>query len=186
MHYLHTEEALNIVSEHRFPRPWVRRMASRLVALGLIAAAMSIIVEFILGLVVGPIFCGMAFFTAMLSIALLQRSVLHPQIGVTSGGLYVQPMIWKAQFVPWDALAEIVAHPLVYNDDAMGRLLHGKRYRRREGVVVLVRPEAGLWPVYRLIGQLSGAGNQPGFALSTTTHTHYDTLVQTIREHLNA
>ena len=50
-----------------------------------------------------------------------------------------------------------------------------------QGIVVIVKPEAGLWPVYRLIGALAGAGNRPGFALSSTTHTDYDTLVQTIQ-----
>ncbi len=176
---------LNVVSEHRYPRPLVRRVASRLVAAGLALAAIAIVVQLALALVFSPLLCGTAFFTAMLAIPLLQRTVLHPEIGVTGDGLYVQPMIWRAQFVPWGALAEIVAHPLVYNDDAMGRLLHGKRYRPRQGVVVVVKPEAGLWPVYRLIGSLAGAGNRHAFALSSTTHTSYESLVETIRKRLN-
>ncbi len=93
-------------------------------------------------------------------------------------------MLWRAQDVPWAALAGITDHPLVFNDDAVGRLLYGKRYRRREGWVVLVKPEAGLSPVYRLIGGLAGAGNTPAFAISSTTHTDYETLVSAIRSHL--
>ncbi len=176
---------LNILSEHRYPQPIVRRIVSRLVAVGLALAAVAIIAELILALVVGPLLCGIAFFTAMLMIVLLQRSALHPEISVTNDGLYVQPMVWRAQLVPWETLEEIVAHPLVYNDEAMGRLLHGKRYRPRQGVVVLVKPEAGLWPVYRLIGALAGGGNRPGFALSSTTHTGYEALVERIRTRLS-
>ena len=173
-----------IVSEHRYPRPVVRRLVSRLLAISLVLAAVSILAEIVLAFAIGPLLCGMAFFTAMLSIVLPQRSVLHPEIRVAADGLNVQPMIWRAQVVPWNALAEIVAHPLVYNDEATGRLWHGKRYRPRRGIVVLVRPEAGLWPVYRLIGALAGAGNRPGFAISSTTHTDYDSLEQAIRGHI--
>jgi hypothetical protein len=171
----------SVVSEHRYPRPLVRRIASCLVAVGSALAVVSIAVEIFLALFVSPLLCGIAFFTAILAIPLLQRSVLHPEISVVDGGLSVQPMIWRAQFVPWDSVAEIVTHPLVYNDEAMGRLLHGKGYRPRQGIVVIVKPEAGLWPVYRLVGALAGAGNRPGFALSSTTHTDYETLVQTIQ-----
>ena len=174
-----------IVSEHRYPRPIVRRLVSCLLVISLVLAAVSILAEIVLAFAIGPLLCGMAFFTAVLSVVLLQRSVLHPEIQVTADGLFVQPMIWRAQFVPWHALAEIVAHPLVYNDEAMGRILRGKRYRPRAGVVVIVKPGAGLLPLYRLVGALAGAGNRPGFALSSTTHTDYDGLVQTIRGHLS-
>ncbi len=170
-----------ILSEHRFPRPTIRRITAWLLAVGLAAAVTAIVIQLILALVIGPLFCGMAFFTAMLLIVLLQRTVLHPAITLTESGLRLQPMIWRAQLVPWSALAGITDHPLVFNDEAMGRLLHGKRYRRREGLVVLVKPEAGLLPVYRLIGGLAGAGNTPAFAISSTTHTDYEALVSAIR-----
>jgi len=172
------------LSEHRFPRPTIRRITARLVGLGLIVTITAIIGQLVLALVIGPLLCGTAFFTAMLLIALLQRTVLHPEITVTDNGLRLQPILWQAQSVPWSALAGITDHPLVFNDDAMGRLLYGKRYRRREGLVVLVRPEAGLSPIYRLIGGLAGAGNTPAFAISSTTHTDYETLVSAIRAHL--
>jgi hypothetical protein len=174
----------NVVSEHRYPRPLVRRLVSRLLAVTIALAVVSI-AEVILALFVSPLLCGIAFFTAILVIPLLQRSVLHPEITVTDDGLYVQPMIWRAQLVPWDCVAEIVAHPLVYNDEAMGRVLHGKRYVPRQAVVVIVKSDAGVWLIYRLIGALAGAGNRPGFALSSTTHTSYDALIQTIRGRLS-
>jgi hypothetical protein len=111
--------------------------------------------------------------------------VLHPEISVHDEGLTVQPMLWKAQFVRWGTITGIVSHPLVYNDEAMGRVLHGKNYRPREGVVITVKAESGLWPIYRLVGNLAGAGNTRAFALSSTTHTNYHELVETIKAHIS-
>ena len=176
-----------IVRQHRDPHPRVRRIVSGLLALGLVTVVAAMAAQVVLAWVTaGWLFCGTALLTAILVIPLLMRTVLHPEIGVSQAGLHVQPMIWRAQFVPWNAFTGIIAHPLVTNDDAMGRILYGKRYRRREGIVVVAGRESGLWPVYRLVGSLAGAGNRPAFALSSTTHTDYEALVVTIREHLDA
>ncbi len=176
-----------VVSQHRSPHPRVRRIVSGLLALGLVTLVAATAAQVVLAWVTaGWLFCGTAFFTAILAIPLLMLTVLHPEIGVSQDGLHVQPMIWRAQFVPWNALTGIIAHPLVTNDETMGRILHGKRYRRREGIVVVAGRESGLGPVYRLVGSLAGAGDMPAFALSSTTHTDYEGLGATIREHLDA
>jgi hypothetical protein len=176
-----------VVSQHRDPHPRVRRIVSGLLALGLITAIAASAAQVILAWVTaGWLFCGTALLTAILVIPLLMGTVLHPEIGVSQAGLHIQPMIWRAQFVPWNAFTGIIAHPLVTNDETMERILYGKRYRRREGIVVVAGRESGLGPVYRLVGSLAGAGNTPAFALSSTTHTDYETLVATIREHLDA
>jgi hypothetical protein len=174
----------DVLAEHHFPRPRVRRIVSQLLALGLMLATLAIIVQLLLVLLVGPLLCGTAFLTAVLVLPLLLRTVLHPEIDVSRAGLMLHPMLWPAQFVPWEALTDMVAHPLLYNDEAMGRVLHGKRYRPRQGAVVVLRREAKLWPVYRLVGQLAGAGNVPAFAVSNTTHTNYDGLISALRTHV--
>jgi hypothetical protein len=173
-----------IVAEYRFPHPRIRQAVARLLALGLIAAALAILVQLLLIPFAGPLLCVSAFLTAVLVLPLLLRTVLHPEISVTSDGVILRPMLWPAQFVAWTALTQIVAHPLVYNDVAMGRALYGKRYRPREGAVVVLNPAANVWPVYRLVGQLAGAGNVPAFAISSTTHTGYESLIGLLREHL--
>ena len=171
-------------AEYRFPRPGVRRFVARLLALSLISAALAVVAQLVLALFVTPLICGTAFLTAVLSVPLLLRTVLHPEISVSQTGLTLHPMLWPAQFVAWDALIDIVTHPLVYNDEAMGRVLHGKNYRPRQGAVVVLSTAARVWPMYRLVGQVAGAGNCPAFAISSTTHSNYDTLIDTIRRHI--
>ncbi len=175
-----------IVAEYRYPLPRVRKVVARLLALCLGAAFLAIIAQVVLSLVAGPLLCGSALLTSILTLPMLLRTVLHPEISVTDAGVILHPMLWPAQFVAWDSLTQIVAHPLVYNDAAMGRVLYGKSYRPREGTVVVISPGVNVWPVYRLVGQLAGAGNVPAFAISSTTHADYGRLLSTLREHVKA
>jgi hypothetical protein len=173
-----------IVAEYRFPHPRIRQVVARLLALGLVAAALAILIQLLLIPLAGPLLCVSTLLTAVLVIPLLLQTALHPEISITSDGLILRPMLWPPQFVAWDSLTQIVAHPLIYNDAAMGRVLYGKRYRPREGAVVVLNPAAHVWPVYRLVGQLAGAGNVPAFAISNTTHTGYESLIKLLREHV--
>lgn len=173
-----------IVSVHHYPRPAVRRISAGLLAVALMIDSLALIVEFVLGFLAGPLFFGMAVFTAILLIPLLMRTVLHPEIELTANGLTLHPMIWKAQFVSWENLKGRVEHPLIFNDEATGRLLHGKNYRPREGMVIVVEDSAGLLPFYRIIGGVAGAGNHPAFAISSTTHTDYGRLRDAFGQHL--
>src|SRR5690242_16942304 len=114
------------VTVFRYPRPWLRRVVSRALALSLVIAVVALVAEIILVFVVGPLLCGIAGFTAILTIPLLMRTVLHPEIEIVGDGLRLSPMLWPPQTVRWGDLTGIIAHPLVYNDPAMGRTLHGK------------------------------------------------------------
>jgi hypothetical protein len=173
-----------IVAEYRFPHPRIRQSVAWLLALGLMAAALAILIQLLLIPFAGPLLCVSALLTAVLAIPLLLQTALHPEISIASDGLILHPMLWPPQFVAWTALTQIVAHPLVYNDPAMGRVLYGRHYHPREGAVVVLNPAANVWPVYRLVGQLAGAGNVPAFAISSTTHTGYESLIGLLREHL--
>src|SRR5258708_2138267 len=178
--------SIQVITVHRYPRTWLRQIERVGLALALIVAILAIILEITLAFVAGPLLCGMAVFTAILLIPLLMRTVLHPEIDVTADGLLLCPMLWPAQFVAWHDLTQIIAHRLVVNDPPMGRTVHGKNYRRREGVVILVNPRARLSPVYRLVGGLAGAKTSPAFAISSTTHTDYPVLLDTIRAHVDS
>src|SRR5258708_33685814 len=178
--------SIRVITVHRYPRPWLRHIERVGLALALIVAAVAIILELTLAFVAGPLLCGMAVFTAILLIRLLMRTVLHAEIDVTADGWLLRPMLWSSQCVAWRDLTQIIAHPLVVNDPAMGRTLHGKNYRPREGVVILVHPRARLSPVYRLVGGLAGARTSPAFAISSTTHTDYPVLLDTIRAHVDS
>jgi hypothetical protein len=171
--------------EYRYPRPRLRRVVARLLALSLSLAALAVLGQLILAISGRPLFGVSALITATLMIPLVMRTVMHPEIQVTGEGVRLVPMLWQAQSIPWTAITGIVSHPLVYNDDAMGRVLHGKNYRPREGVVILVRRDSGLLAFYRLVGNVAGEGNTPAFALSSTTHMNYAELLDTIRAHLD-
>lgn len=174
-----------VLTTHRYPRPWLRKIERIGLALAEITAGAAIVLEITLAFIERPLLCGMAVFTAILLIPLSMRTVLHPEIDVTADGLILHPMLLRAQFVAWEHLTRIVAHPLVVNDPAMGRTLHGKNYRPREGVVIIVDPRAGLSPAYRLVGGLAGAGTLPAFAISSTTHTDYPVLLEVVVRHVD-
>jgi len=131
----------------------------------------------------GWLFSGTAIFTVILMLPLLIGSVIHPAISMTGDGLILQPLIGHAQFVRWEDLTGTAPHPLIFNDEATGRLLYGKRYRPREGLIVLVAATAGLSPLYRLVGGIAGASLSAAFGISSTTHENYDVLVEQIRQH---
>lgn len=131
----------------------------------------------------GLLFCGTLFFTALLFIPLLAQSVLYPEITVTDDGLLLRPMVWRAQFVPRASIAGIAANPFIRDNPALGRLLHGRNYRPREGMVVLVNGSARLLPFYRLIAPLVGGNTLRapyGFALSNRAQANYAALARVI------
>ncbi len=147
----------------------------------------AILGQVLLALAAGPLFllqCGSALLTGILTIPLLLQTVLHPAITLRRDGLEVAPMLWQAQFIPWSAIRGIVPHPLVHNDEAVGRHLYGRGYRARQGAVILVDPGLRLSPLYRLVGGLAGAGNAPAFAISSTTHEGFELLRAAIEEHI--
>ena len=179
-----------VISQHRSPHPHLRRIAARLLALGLILMGSAVILQIVLMMVLGGsgmpgwLFGGTAFFTVILMVPLLIGTVIHPELSITRDGIILQPMMWRSTMVAWGAVKGMTVHPLIFNDEATGKLLYGKRYRPREGMVVLVANSAGLSPLYRLIGWIAGAGNLSAFGISSTTHTDYEELVQQIREHI--
>lgn len=172
------------MTKHNHPRPYLRRAATRLIAVGLIGALIGIIAQMILGMILAPLFFGTAFFTAVLMIPLLMQSVLYPEITVLEEGLRLKPMLWEAATLPWSAIREIVPHPLIYNDEVVGQHLHGKKYRPREGVIVIIRRVPGLSPLYLLVGMIAEQWGMHAFAISSTTHTEYQKLVQEIQNQL--
>src|SRR4051794_24169185 len=95
----------DIISEHHYPHPAIRRIIAGLLAIALVIDVLALIVELVLGFLAGPLLFAMAGFTAILLIPLLMRTVLHPEIELTANGLTLHPMIWKAQFVAWENLA---------------------------------------------------------------------------------
>jgi hypothetical protein len=176
------------ISFHGHPRPRLHRIRARLTGLALIVMLAAILGQALLALAAGPLallLCGSALLTGILTIPLLLQTVLHPAITLRRDGLEIAPMLWQAQFIPWSAIRGIVPHPLVHNDEAVGRHLYGRGYRARQGTVILVNPDGlRLSPLYQLVGGLAGAGNVPAFAISSTTHTEFDSLLAALEAHV--
>ena len=170
------------LSQHHFPRPSLRRLISWLIGATIAVLFLLIVFQFALTLVFGPIFLGGACFGAILLIPLLMRTVLHPEIDVYPNGLLLHPMLWPKQYITWDAIKGVVQHPLIYNDEVLGRTLHGNNYQPHEGAVVLTSSAAKLWFPYRITGGVAGAGLTLAFAISSTTHTNYAMLLKTIEQ----
>ena len=175
----------DIISVHHHPQPRVRRFTARLVGIGLVTAGLAALAQVALAVLFGStgvLFLGTAILTLILACPLAMLSALHPAITVGTNGLLVSPMLWRACFVPWSALARMEPHPLFWNNDATGRLLHGRRYRPREGALVLVHTDAGLPPQFRIVSLLTGGPALPAFAISSTTHTRYPELAGILRD----
>lgn len=172
---------------HRHPRPRVRRFTARLIAIGLTTAGLAALAQVALAVLFGSagvLFLGTAILTLILACPLVMLSALHPAITVGTNGLLVSPMLWRTCFVSWSALARMEQHPLFWNNDATGRLLHGRGYRPREGALVLVHADAGLPPQFRLVSLLTGGPALPAFAISSTTHTRYPELAGALRDRI--
>jgi hypothetical protein len=174
----------NVISIHRHPRPLLHTITRLAVAMGLSAVVLSIPLQLILAFTIAPLLLGTSVFTILLTVPLLILSVLHPEIRVTETGLRLMPMLWRAQSIGWETLSTLTDHPLIYEDPVLSRHLYGKQYRLREGkVIVLSRDAPVLW-MYRLLGLFSGVGLTPAFGISSTTHTDYESLLQTIQARL--
>jgi len=172
---------------HGYPRPWTRRVATRLTTLILILAGLGTLAQIVVFIMLWPrgiLLVGTLVFTVILLAVPLMRTALHPGISIHGDELTLQPMLWRAQTVSASALVRLLPHPLIRNNEIFGRLLHGRNYRPREGCVIAVDPSTGLHWSYRLVGIISGAGYSPAFAISSTTHAAYPELRTWIDAHI--
>jgi hypothetical protein len=173
------------LSIHGHPRPKLYHFGGRLVRIGIIALIVTIGLQiwlaFIWG-VFGRLFFGTALFSAVLLLPLLLFTVLHPTISLYPDGLSLKPLLGRTSFLAWSQIGGWARHPLVFNNLASGRLMHGQSYKPRLGVILSVGD--GLPVLYRLVGLFAGLGWQPAFALSSTSHRSYQQLVEAIAQAL--
>jgi hypothetical protein len=161
----------------------MRALTARLVAAGLALASFGAAGQLVLALTLGTagvLLFVSAFFTLGLAAVLLAFASLHPELTAFEEGLLLKPLVGRPARVPWAALIAVEPHPLIFNNDGLGKLLHGKKYRPREGLLVVVRT-GGLPARYRLVDLVTGGPARPAFAISSTTHTDYEKLARLIR-----
>jgi hypothetical protein len=170
-------------SSYTHPRPLLRRVQARILLILIGGAVFGIAAQAALVLLYprfAVLLCGSMVFTAILLLPLLAQTVMYPAITLSANGLTVHPLFWKAQRIAWADIERIEPHPMIVNDEVMGRRLHGKNYRPRKGMVIVLRRSARVNPLYRIVGQIVGAG--AAFGISNTTHTDYERLLGSLMD----
>ena len=121
--------------------------------------------------------------TALLAFPVLMLTAVAPAVSVDAAGITLQPAVWRARRIPWDAVRTVKPYPLLPIEDAevTRRLAVGRRNYRPASGIMLVIP--GLPPQYRIAGFLAGERAAPVIALTTRAHTHYDDLLRAVLSH---
>ncbi|MBN2306176.1 MAG: hypothetical protein JXQ72_16960 [Anaerolineae bacterium] len=166
-----------LISEHPHPRPALRQLAGTLVRLGLVGIVLGAVGLLLLAVIHAlPLLVLMALFLAALSIPLLQAAVMHPHITVYERGLRLKPLIGPGIWVPWETVVRVEDHTLIRRG--------AEKDRQREHFGQLIVVEGALPRLFVVVGGLAGLGwRVRAFGISTTSHTEYDALLNTIQRH---
>lgn len=165
------------LSDHPHPVSALRALTALALALGLAGMVLGVVGLVVFGIVHGlPLLPVMALFLAALSLPLIQLAVMHPRVTVYEDGLWLRPLLWRASWVAWDAIADVTDHTLIR------RIVNKRGMLERDGRLIVVR--AGLpWP-YQVVGGMAGLGwRTRAFGIATHAHADYKTLLNTIQRH---
>lgn len=176
------------VATFAHPRPrldWLVQVGALVVA-GVMVASAPLQVLLTLAGAPGGLFVLSAFFTVLLAAPVLMLTAVAPAVTITDAGLTVQPVVWKARFVPWDAVQAVKIYPLLptVDSESLRRMMVGKNsYRAVEGIMLVI---PSLPAQYRIAGFFAGERAAPVIALTSRAHTNYDELVRLILAHTDA
>lgn len=164
------------------PNPRIDRItqysALVLVAVMLLASLAQVVLAFM----VRPalLFILTAVITILLTPFVLMLTTSTPGVTVTKEGLTIEPLIWKAHFVPWRDVKAVKYYPLLPQAGAevtRKAMVGRKRYRPAEGIMLVI---PSLPPQYRITGLLAGEGLTSVIGVTTRTHSDYDRLTEKI------
>lgn len=128
----------------------------------------------------GGLFVITAFLTLALVPPVIMLTAVSPAVTLEQGGLWIEPLIWKRRFVPWEDISAVKDYPLLpdANAEANRRTFVGrKNYRAAEGVMLVI---PNLPPQYRIAAFFAGEGGKAIVALTNRTHTDYPKLKKKI------
>jgi hypothetical protein len=166
-----------LVSDHPYPRPLLRRITAVLVALGLFGIVFGVIGLLVLAVALAlPLLPLMAVFLAGMALPLVQLAVLHPHITVYERGLWLQPLLGRRVWVPWEHVVDVTDHTLIRRGT--------RKEREKEHFGQLIVVDRGLpWP-FAVVGGMAGLGFRTrAFGISTYSHTDYNKLRSAIQRH---
>lgn len=166
-----------LISTHPHPRPALRHVTAVLIRLGITGDIVGVAGLLALGIGYAlPLLPLMALVLAGLLVPLIQVAVMHPAIAVYERGLWLQPMVGRGVWLPWDAVARVEDHTLIHRGTS--------RDRDREHFGHLIVTDRGLpWP-FAAVGLMAGFGwRTRAFGISTHSHTEYAALRSAIQRH---
>lgn len=169
-------------SVHKHPAPQSNRMTQYILAAAMLLVILAVPAQIALGALIrdGSLFIVTGLITSLLLLPLLMATTATPPVVVGDDGLMVQPVLWKAQFVAWDAIQEVRPYPLLPPTDSetLRKGFVGRRnYQPADGKMLLI-PTLPVY--YRVTGFFAGAGWTPVIALTNRSHTNYDTLIKQV------
>ena len=164
------------LSDHPHPQPLIRRLTGVVVTVGIVADIAGVVGLLLVGIVYAmPLMPVIALFLAGMLIPLLQLAIMHPAITVYENGLWLQPLLIRGVWIPWEAVVKVADHTLIRRGT--------EKNRQREHFGQLVIVDGGLPRVYAVIGGLAGYGwRTRAFGISTHSHTDYKALLNAIQK----
>ncbi|MBN1680842.1 MAG: hypothetical protein JW966_11165 [Anaerolineae bacterium] len=165
-----------VVSDHTHPVPLLRWLTAILLALGIAGAGFGVVGLVVMGIWHGlPLLPVMAMFLVILSLPLVQLAVMHPRVTVYEDGLWLNPVLWRSSWIPWDAIGSVEKHTLI-------RHVVNKRGKlERDGRLIVA--EGLPWP-YQIVSGMAGLGwRARAFGIATNAHTDYPALLNAIQHH---
>ncbi len=166
-----------LLSEHVYPRPRLRRVTAWLLAVGLGGLVFGALGLLVFGVAYRmPLLLLALPFLLVLGGPLVQLAVMHPRIRVYERGLLLEPLLWPPSWVDWETIASLEDHTLIR------RGVQKKGQREHFGQLVVVQSSLP-WP-YRVVAGMAGLGwDKHAFGISTYGHTDYKTLLNAIQRH---
>ncbi len=171
-----------VKSTHPHPHPFIARVTQYGALAVFVIMLISVPLQVLLTLLGAPggLFVITALITLMLSPAVLMLTAVSPPVTLAADGLWLEPVVWRQRFIPWDAIDAVKVYPLLPGEDGevQRRAFVGRsNYRAAEGIMLVV---PGLPPQYRVVGFFAGEGGKPVIALTNRSHTEYARLKKKI------
>lgn len=172
-------------STHLHPNPAIQRWTHYVIATAMLVIVAAVPMQVALALLIpgAPLFYVTAVLTLLLLLPLLMQSAAAPAVTISEEGITLQPILWKAQFVPWSAVHAIKPYPLLPPPDGetIRKVMVGRKsYRPAQGIMLVI---PGLPLPYRATGFFTGEGFTSVVAFTNRTHQQYDQLVYNIRHY---
>lgn len=168
---------------HHSPSPLRYQVTQGAVAFGLAVTLLAIPLQIVLAVLTqGWLFLLTAFMLLLLGAPLMMFLRATPPVSVYPDGLEIRPLIGRTHKILWSDIEAVKRYPLLPMPDqeVERRTLQGrKRYTPAEGVMLIVPT---LHWSYRFTGYFAGEGFRPVVAFTNRAHTHYDSLLKSIKK----